>query len=88
MTKEAMLKLIEKHNDMVKFIGTLDVKIPMEALIRLMPLACKMSSLGLALTHEAREMGIDAKCCMQSGKISIYSEETETPGAATPRDSM
>lgn len=81
MTKEAMLNLIKKHNDTVNFIGTLDFKVPVEVVFRLMPLACKMSSLGLALTHEAREMGIDAKCCMQSGEISIYSEE-ETPGGS------
>ena len=87
MTKEAMMNLIKKHNDTVEFIGTLDFKVPAEVVFRLMPLACKMSSLGLALTHEAREIGIDAKCCMQSGKISIYSEEAETPGAATPRES-
>ena len=74
MTKEAMLNLIDKHNDTVNFIGTLDFKVPAEVVFRLMPLANKMSSLGLALTHEAREMGIDAKCCMQSGKISIYQE--------------
>ena len=82
MTKETMLNLIKKHNDIVNFISTLDFKIPVEVVLRLMPLADKMSSLGLALTHEAREIGIDAKCCMQSGKISVYSEETETPGAA------
>ena len=87
MTKEAMLNLIEKHNDTVNFINTLDFKVPAEVVFRLMPLACKMASLGLALTHEAREIGIDAKCCMQSGKISIYSEEIKTPGAATPRES-
>ena len=87
MTKDAMLKLIEKHNDTVDFISTLDLKVPVEVVFRLMPLANKMSSLGLALTHEARDIGIDAKCCMQSGKISIYSEKTETPGAATPRES-
>lgn len=87
MTKDAMLKLIEKHNDTVDFISTLDLKVPVEVVFRLMPLANKMSSLGLALTHEARDIGIDAKCCMQSGKISIYSEKAETPGAATPRES-
>jgi len=87
MTKEAMMNLIEKHNDTVNFISTLDFRVPVEVVFRLMPLAGKMSSLGLALTHEAREIGIDAKCCMQSGKISIYSEETETPGGATPRES-
>ena len=87
MTKEALLNLIKKHNDTVDFISTLDFKVPVEVVLRLMPLAGKMSSLGLALTHEAREIGIDAKCCMQSGKVSIYSEKTETPGAATPRES-
>ena len=87
MSKEAMLNLINKHNDTVDFINALDFKVPAEVVFRLMPLACKMSSLGLTLTHEAREIGIVAKCCMQSGKISVYSEKTETPGAATPRES-
>ena len=87
MTKEAMLNLIQKHNDTVDFIGTLDFKVPVEVVLKLMPLACKMSSLSLALTHEAREIGIDAKCCMQSGKICIYSEEKETPAAGTARES-
>lgn len=71
MTKGAMLNIINKHNEMVKFIDTLeDVKIPVEVVMRLMPLASKMASLGLAITHEAREMEIDVKCCMQSGKIT------------------
>lgn len=87
MTKEAMLNLIQKHNDTVDFIGTLDFKVPVEVVLKLMPLACKMSSLGLALTHEAREIGIDAKCCMQSGKISIYSQNVETPAAGTVGES-
>jgi hypothetical protein len=75
MTKEAMLNLIKKHNDVVQFIGTLgDVKVSAEVVMRLMPMSRKIASLGLALTHEAREIGIDAKCCMQSGEISIYQE--------------
>jgi len=72
MTTISMLDIISKHNDVVGFINTLeDVKVPAEVIMRLMPLASKMASLGLALTHEARAMGIDAKCCMQSGKVSI-----------------
>ena len=75
MTKETMLDIISKHNEVVGFIETLvDVKIPMDTLMRLMPLAGKNSSLGLALTQEARTMGIDAKCCMQSGKITVYGD--------------
>ena len=74
MTNETMLNLIKKHNDVVEFIDNSDIKISAEELIRLMPLSCKISSLGLALTHEAREMGIDAKCCMQSGRITILPE--------------
>jgi hypothetical protein len=73
MTSTAMMDIINKHNDMVHFIDTLeDVKIPADALLRLMPLASKMATLGLAVTHEAREMGIDAKCNMQSGEIIVY----------------
>ena len=78
MTKEAMLNLINKHNDTVNFISTLDFKVPVEVVFRLMPLADKMARSGLALTHEAREMGIDAKCDMQSGEISIYQEVSES----------
>lgn len=71
MTKGTILNIINKHNEMVKFIDTLeDVKVPVEVVMQLMPLASKMASLGLAITHEAREMGIDVKCCMQSGKIT------------------
>lgn len=78
MTKETMLDIIGKHNESVDFINTLDdVKIPMDALMRLMPLSCKHANLGLALTHEARSMGIDAKCCMQSGKIMVYGKIAE-----------
>ena len=72
MSKDKMLEIIQRHNDVVSFMDTLDdSKIPAEAIFRLMPLASKMSKLGLALTHEARKMDIDAKCCMQSGKIKI-----------------
>lgn len=78
MTNETLLDIISKHNESMDFINTLDdVKIPIEALMRLMPLSCKHASLGLALTHEARSMGIDAKCCMQSGKITVYGEIAE-----------
>lgn len=75
MEKTTMMDIINKHNAVIEFVGSLDdVKIPMDALMRLMPMACKQASLGLAITHEAREMGIDAKCDMQSGKISVYDE--------------
>ncbi len=88
MTKETMLNLIEKHNGVVQFIETLgDVKVSAEVFMRLMPLSSRIASLGLALTHEAREIGIDAKCCMQSGKINILSEKIETPAAGTARES-
>lgn len=70
MTRDTMEDIISKHNAVVTFIGGLDdVKIPMEALLRLMPLADRMSALGLALTQEARAMGLDVKCNMQSGEI-------------------
>lgn len=75
MKNEAMLKLIKKHNDVVQFIETLDdIKVSAEVIMKLMPMSCKISSLGLALTHEAREMGIDAKCNMQSGEITVYGD--------------
>jgi hypothetical protein len=70
-----MINLIEKHNAVVNFLNEIDdVKIPMEACIRLMPLSMKLSTLGLELTREARAMGIEAKCNMQSGHITVYTK--------------
>lgn len=70
-----MLDIIQKHNASVEFLNTLgDVKVPVEAVMRLMPLATHHARLGLALTQEAREMGVNAKCCMQSGKITVYGD--------------
>lgn len=78
MSRETLLNIIGKHNEAVSFINSLDdVKIPVDALIRLMPLSCKHVNLGLALTQEARSMGIDAKCCMQSGKITVHGKIAE-----------
>jgi len=75
MTNETLLDLIAKHNAAVTFFSTLDdVVIPLTALLRMMPLADKQTALGRALTKEAREMGIDAKCNMQSGEITVYGD--------------
>jgi hypothetical protein len=72
MDRKAMLNIIEKHNDMVSFIGTLEnIKVSADVIFKLMPLSCKMASLGLALTQEARAMNINAVVCMQSGKITV-----------------
>ena len=76
MTREAMIQIIRRHNDTVLFLKSLDsVVIPAEAVLKIMPLSVKMASLGLAITHEARELGINVKCCMQSGEIKAENGE-------------
>ena len=55
MTKEAMLNIINKHNNVVDFINSIgDVKIPAEAIFLLMPLSGHISGLGFEITRSTK----------------------------------
>jgi len=78
MTKDAMLKIIEKHNDVVNHLKKAsDVTIPASVWFRVMEIPCKRASLGLTITRAARNMGIDAVCSMQDGEITVHGENSD-----------
>lgn len=72
--KEQILEVISKHNKAIETIDSLDIKVSLADLMKLQALSCANSSTGLAITHLARENGIDAKCNMQSGYITVYGD--------------
>ena len=69
--KDQMMKIIKNHNKVVEAMGNADVKVNLFKGMELWhTLACE----GSEITHTARECGIDAKCDMQSGKITVYGD--------------
>lgn len=70
--KEQLLKIIERHNAVVTILGQCDIPVPENKMFRAMEIWHKLACEGSDITHLARENGIDAKCNMQSGEISVY----------------
>lgn len=72
--KEQILEIIEKHNKVITTIESLDIEVSLADLLKLQSVSSALSGEGLAITHFARENGINAKCNMQSGLISVYGD--------------
>lgn len=70
---EQLLKIIDSHNAVVKILGECDIPVPEGKMFRAMELWHKLACEGADITHLARENGIDAKCNMQSGMITVHS---------------
>ena len=72
--KEQLLTLINSQNAVVKALEDSDLPIPENRLFVAMGIWHKLACEGADVTHLARENGIDAKCNMQSGRITVYGE--------------
>lgn len=68
---EAILKIIDSHNAVVKILSKCDIPVPEGKMFRAMELWHKLACEGADITHLARENDIDAKCNMQSGMITV-----------------
>ena len=69
--KEQIMNIIKKHNQVATYFDGDTTKIDMTMFFKLAGLSNKIASEGLEITRLARENGINAKCNMQSGYISI-----------------
>ena len=74
--KEQLMKLIDSHNAVVKAMEDSDLPIPENKLFVAMGIWHRLACEGADVTHLARENGIDAKCNMQSGRITVYGSLT------------
>lgn len=73
--KEEIMKLIERNNEVVKAVERRgDVQINTQAMFAMMEINHAFACLAHEITHMAREAGIDAKVCMQSGEITVYGD--------------
>lgn len=72
--KEKLLALIARHNAVVETLSGCDLPVPEGKLFRAMEIWHKLACEGFDITHMAREAGIDAKCNMQTGAITVYGE--------------
>lgn len=72
--KKQILSLIDRHNATVKALGDCELPVPEEKLFSAMTIWHKLACEGSDITHMAREAGIDAKCNMQSGEITVYGD--------------
>lgn len=72
--KEQILEIINKHNKVIETIEGLNIEVSLADLLKFQSVSSAISGEGLAITHYARENGIDAKCNMQSGLITVYGE--------------
>ena len=70
--KKQILSLIDRHNATVKALGDCELPVPEEKLFSAMTIWHKLACEGSDITHMAREAGIDAKCDMQAGRITVY----------------
>jgi len=76
MTKETMLDIIDKHNAVLALIATETTGLhTAPSVLLLQPqLISKMKALSFVLTRGARQTGIDAKCNIQSGEITMHGD--------------
>ena len=70
--KKKLLALIERHNAVVDALSGCDLPVPEGKVFRAMEVWHKLACEGYDITHMAREAGIDAKCDMQAGRITVY----------------
>lgn len=76
--KEKLLALIERHNAVVDALSRCDLPVPENKVFRAMEIWHKLACEGSDITHMAREAGIDAKCDMQAGRITVYGDIQES----------
>lgn len=69
--KEQILKIIDSHNEVITILSKCDIPVPGEKVFRAMEIWHKLACEGANITHLARENGINAKCDMQAGWITV-----------------
>lgn len=72
--KDQLLTLINSHNAVVKALEDSQLSVPEKSLFSAMTIWHKLACEGADITHLARENGIDAKCDMQAGRITVYGD--------------
>lgn len=72
--KEQLLTLISSHNAVVKAMEDSQLPVPEKSLFSAMTIWHKLACEGLDITQLARKNGIDAKCDMQAGRITVYGD--------------
>lgn len=76
--KKELLALIERHNAVVDALSGCELPVPEGKMFSVMTIWHKLACEGAEITHMAREAGIDAKCNMQSGEITVYGDIQES----------
>ena len=72
--KDQLLTLINSHNAVVKALEDSQLPVPEEKLFMVMPMWKKMACEGEDITRLARASGINAKCDIQAGRITVYGD--------------
>ena len=74
--KHSLLELIRRNNEVVRTVNKHgDIQIGVDALFPMMEINCAFAREALQIVTIARSLGIDAKCNMQSGEITIYGDD-------------
>lgn len=76
--KKKLLALIDRHNAVVDALSECDLPVPEGKVFRAMEIWHKLACEGYDITYMAREAGIDAKCDMQAGRITVYGDIKES----------
>lgn len=79
--KKKLLALIRRHNAVVNTLAVCDLPVPEGKVFQAMEIWHKLACEGAEITHMAREAGIDAKCDMQVGRITVYGDIRENSEA-------
>lgn len=70
--KKQFLTLIDRHNAVVAALNNSELPVPESKMFRAMTIWHKLACEGSDITGLARDNGIDAKCNMQTGEITVY----------------
>ena len=70
--KKPLLAPIKRHNDVIAALNNSELPVPEGKMFRAMTIWHKLACEGSDITGLARDNGIDAKCNMQTGEITVY----------------
>ena len=66
--------MIDRHNAVVKALEDSQLPVPEGKMFSAMTIWHKLACEGADITRLARASGIDAKCDMQAGRITVYGD--------------
>ncbi len=72
--KEQLMQIIKRHNATVEILGKCDIPVPKGKTLLAMEIWHRLACEGADITDMARKYGIDAKCNMQSGEITVLGD--------------